>query len=93
VWDGKSRVDFNFSAFGIDPDEAWRLANLKGRKLQTGKALRCNRAHTGATTHDRQAGALRPHQLTALYVTLNLRIDWLDGNWRDGRGTTRRDKG
>jgi hypothetical protein len=41
VWDGDQTLfDINFFALGVDPDEAWRLAN--GRKLKVGADLRCH---------------------------------------------------
>lgn len=38
VWDGEETLfDFNFSAFGIDPDEAFELANE--RQLKAGRKM------------------------------------------------------
>lgn len=40
-WDGaKTLFDINFLALGVDPDEAWRLAN--GRELKVGRELHCH---------------------------------------------------
>lgn len=40
VWDGEETLfDFNFSALGVDPNEAWKLANTKGKRLKIGKFM------------------------------------------------------
>lgn len=42
VWDGETTLfDMNFSALDVDPDEAWELANHRGRILKPGKMRRC----------------------------------------------------
>ena len=47
TWDGDQMLfDMNFLALGVDPDEAWRLANRKGRRLAVGKELRCHYAQS-----------------------------------------------
>lgn len=41
VWDGEDTLfDFNFSALGVDVNEAWTLADQDGRHLKPGKQMR-----------------------------------------------------
>ena len=45
VYDGQETLfDFNFSALGVDPDEAWRLASRHGKALAVGRDLVCHLA-------------------------------------------------
>jgi hypothetical protein len=49
VWDGEATLfDMNFSALGVDADEAWRLARQKGKVLAVGKEVRCHLVTLGA---------------------------------------------
>ena len=61
VWDGAETLfDFQFLALGVDPDEAWLLANRNGKILPIGRDLVCHRAQFWKDELRATSGSGRP---------------------------------